>query len=152
MKNHRAIWKQLALVLLLSTQSALAQSAAAPTPMEGAEAVVGAGSESTPIAASRKKRASPPAPKPGTSGGQEAGKRFPESVKDAAETEADGKCVFCGQETTRTPGPNQRNTDHAVPRSRDGAATLNNAQNTCRDCNLEKGAKTTEEYLQEKKK
>jgi hypothetical protein len=86
-------------------------------------------------------------PKVGSSGGPGTGKRFTEPVKDAEEARAGGKCVLCGKETTRTPGPAQRNTDHAIPKSRGGNNTLDNAQNTCRTCNLDKGAQTTEEYL-----
>jgi hypothetical protein len=86
-------------------------------------------------------------PKAGSSGGPGAGKRFSPQTKDAAESHADGKCVFCGKETTDEPGPSQRNTDHAQPKSRGGNNTIDNAQNTCRTCNLEKGAKTTEEHL-----
>lgn len=86
-------------------------------------------------------------PKPGSVGGPGAGKRFPESVKDAERDQSGNKCVFCGEETTREPGPNQSNIDHAQPKSRGGNNTPDNAQNTCRTCNLDKGAKTTEEYL-----
>ena len=86
-------------------------------------------------------------PKVGSAGGPGAGKRFAETTKDAAETQAGGQCVFCGRETTRTPGGTQRNTDHAIPKSRSGNNTLDNAQNTCRDCNLDKGTQTTQEYL-----
>ncbi len=145
-----AHWKQLPLLLLLAALTALAQPPTAPTSLENAEVLVGAESGATPVIASKKKRAATPDPKSGASGGKEAGKKFPPELKDAAEKEAGGKCVFCGQETTREPGPNQRNTDHAVPKSRDGAATLDNAQNTCRTCNLKKGAKTTEEFLEER--
>lgn len=87
-------------------------------------------------------------PKVGSAGGPGAGKRFSGPVKDAEEKRAGGKCVFCGKETTRTPGPAQRNTDHATPKSRGGNNTPDNAQNTCRTCNLDKGAQTTDEYLQ----
>lgn len=147
-----AYWKQLMLLLLLAALSAPAQPAAVPMSMENVEALVGAESGATQITAPKKSRAATPGPKPGASGGKEAGKKFPPEIKDAAEKEADGKCVFCGQETTREPGPNQRNTDHAVPKSRDGSATLENAQNTCRTCNLKKGSKTTEEFVEEQKK
>ncbi len=147
-----ATWKQLTLALLLAGHSALAQPPAIPVPMESTGTVVRAESEDSPIAGSRKRPAVTPAPKPGASGGKEAGKRFPQEVKDAAEKEADSKCVFCGEATTREAGPQQRNTDHAVPKSRDGTATLDNAQNTCRTCNLKKGAKTTEEFLEEEQK
>lgn len=44
------------------------------------------------------------------------------------------------------PTPTQRNTDHAIPKARGGNNTPDNAQNTCRTCNLNKGTKTTEEY------
>lgn len=87
------------------------------------------------------------APKLGVSGGPGAGKRFPESVKNAARAQSNGTCVFCGENTTKSPGPKQSNIDHAQPKSREGNNSLDNAQNTCRDCNLEKGAKTTEEFL-----
>lgn len=94
--------------------------------------------------------AAPPAggPKVGSAGGPGAGKRFAETTKDTAETEAGRRCVFCGRETTRAPGGTQRNTDHAIPKSRGGNNTLDNAQNTCRDCNLDKGMQTTQEYLE----
>ena len=86
-------------------------------------------------------------PKTGSSGGPGAGRRFSEATKDAAEMQAEGRCVFCGKETTRSPGPNQRNTDHAQPKSRGGNNSIDNAQNTCRACNLNKGARTTGEHL-----
>jgi len=91
-------------------------------------------------------------PKEGSAGGPGAGKRFSEPVKDKAEAEAGGKCVFCSRETTREAGPAQRNTDHAVPKSRGGNNTQENAQNTCRDCNQAKKAKTTEEHLRDREK
>jgi HNH endonuclease len=90
-------------------------------------------------------------PKQGSAGGPSAGKRFPEKGKNDAEAAAGGRCVFCGRETTRTRGPGQRNTDHAIPRSRGGDNSPENAQNTCRECNQRKGAKTTEEYLRDKR-
>ncbi|NVB39642.1 HNH endonuclease [Pseudenhygromyxa sp. WMMC2535] len=88
-----------------------------------------------------------PKPKPGQTGGPGAGKRFSEGTKDMAEAQARGRCVFCGRKTQRVRGGTQRNTDHAVPKSRGGNNTLDNAQNTCRDCNLQKRTMTTEEYL-----
>ena len=83
----------------------------------------------------------------GSSGGPGAGKRFPDSIKDAARSESGNKCVFCGKETTRTPGPNQSNIDHAQAKARGGNNTIENAQNTCRTCNLDKGTKSTTVYL-----
>ena len=86
-------------------------------------------------------------PKPGSEGGPGSGKQFPDAIKDAARAESGNTCVFCGQPTTRTPGPSQSNIDHAVPKSQGGNNTLENAQNTCRTCNLLKGARTTWEFL-----
>ena len=86
------------------------------------------------------------APKLGEAGGPGAGKAFPNAVKDAARTESSSACVFCGQSTQRTAGPAQSNIDHAIPKSRGGNNTLNNAQNACRTCNLDKGTRTTQEY------
>ncbi len=90
----------------------------------------------------------------GSRGGPGAGKDFSKSTKDAAEVEANGRCVFCGKETIRTQGPHpdRRHTDHSDPKSRGGNNTLENAQNTCQTCNLEKRNRTTREYLEERKK
>jgi RHS repeat-associated protein len=84
--------------------------------------------------------------KVGVAGGPGAGKTFSLSVKNAARSES-SQCVFCGAETTREAGPLQSNVDHAVARSRGGTNTLENAQNTCRTCNLKKGTKSTGEFL-----
>jgi RHS repeat-associated protein len=105
--------------------------------MRGAEAAVAAG-EATAQAA----------PKIGSAGGEGAGKKFADKIKDAARDESGNTCVFCKAETPRTPGPTQSNIDHAIPKSRGGNNTLENAQNTCRTCNLDKGTSTTGEYLQ----
>jgi hypothetical protein len=88
-------------------------------------------------------------PKPGSSGGPGAGKPFAQSVKNAAAQQANNTCVFCGVPTTKTPGPTQQNTDHSDPKSRGGNNTLDNAQNTCRDCNQDKKTMTTQEYQDE---
>jgi len=89
------------------------------------------------------------APKLGSSGAPGAGKRFSTSVAASARDESE-YCVFCGVKTTREPGPTQSQIDHAIPKSRDGNNTLANAQNTCRSCNNEKRARTTQEYLDSK--
>jgi RHS repeat-associated protein len=81
----------------------------------------------------------------GVAGGPGAGKAFRAWVKDAVREEGPA-CVFCGEPTTLTPGPRQSNIDHAVPKSRLGNDTIENAQNTCRTCNLKKGNKTTSEF------
>jgi RHS repeat-associated protein len=91
--------------------------------------------------------ASEAVPKLGSAGGPGAGKAFSEATKDAERAASGNRCVFCKEPTTRTPGPDQSNIDHAIPKSRGGNNTPANAQNTCRTCNLEKGTKTTQEYL-----
>lgn len=89
-----------------------------------------------------------PQAKPGSSGGPGAGKRFSEPTKDAAERAAWGKCEYCKKQTTRSrnPEPSRRNTDHVIPRSRDGNNTRDNAANTCQTCNNQKGTRTAQEF------
>jgi RHS repeat-associated protein len=87
------------------------------------------------------------APKVGQAGGPGAGRRFSNKVRDEAEVQAQGRCVFCGTKTKRPAGPDQRQTDHAIPKSRGGNNGIDNAQNTCRTCNQSKSAKTTEEFV-----
>ncbi len=71
--------------------------------------------------------------KPGSAGGPTAGQPFPRSVKTAADAENPGKiCIYC-----RRPGTGTQ-TDHAIPRSRGGDATLDNAQKACPHCNASK--------------
>jgi hypothetical protein len=81
-----------------------------------------------------------PGIKPGASGGVTAGMRFPDAVKDAAIAEnlkltgsTTPTCVWCRMEAPT----NQ--IDHAVPRSLDGDATLENAQVACPHCNMSRG-------------
>jgi RHS repeat-associated protein len=92
-----------------------------------------------------------PQPKEGSSGGPGAGKRFPESTKNAERAASNNSCRFCGVQTTRSRGPSstRSNIDHAVPKSRGGNNTRANAQNTCQTCNLKKGTKTTKEFQQQ---
>ncbi|MBA2303959.1 MAG: HNH endonuclease [Acidobacteria bacterium] len=47
--------------------------------------------------------------------------------------------MFCGDKTNREPGSKPSNIDHAVPKKQGGNNSPENAQNTCRDCNLKKG-------------
>jgi RHS repeat-associated protein len=86
-------------------------------------------------------------PKAGSSGGPGAGKDFSKGTKDTARAESNNKCVFCGKDTTRQPGGNQSNIDHADPKARGGNNTPANAQNTCRTCNLQRATKTSSEFL-----
>lgn len=87
-------------------------------------------------------------PKPGVSGGDGAGKGFSDKVKEQAKNESGDTCVFCGTKTTDEPGSTRSEIDHTIPKSRGGSNTIDNAQNTCRTCNRQKGVKTTEEFLQ----
>jgi HNH endonuclease len=86
-------------------------------------------------------------PKPGSASAEGAGKPFSQAVKDVARQESGNRCVLCGRETTSEPGPSQSNIDHSIPRSRGGDNSLDNAQNTCRTCNLAKGTMTTVEFI-----
>ena len=86
-------------------------------------------------------------PKAGSAGNDGAKKAFSNKIKDQARAESNNTCVFCGTTTTREPGPTRSEIDHAIPKSRGGNNTLENAQNTCRACNRQKGAKTTDEFL-----
>ncbi|MFO0756888.1 MAG: FG-GAP-like repeat-containing protein [Byssovorax sp.] len=73
--------------------------------------------------------------KPGIAGGPTAGQRFAEGVRQEAFAENPSKtCVFCRREGTAT------QVDHATPRARGGAATIENAQLSCPHCNASKGA------------
>ena len=85
--------------------------------------------------------------KVGSKGGPGAGKDFPGSVQQQARNESNDTCVFCGVKTVEQSGPKQSQTDHAIPRSRGGNNTIENAQNTCRTCNLQKGALTSLEFI-----
>jgi len=86
-------------------------------------------------------------PREGEAGGPGAGKDFSRGAKDRIRERDDNKCVFCEKETTREPGPDQSNIDHAQSKKNGGNNTDNNGQNTCRTCNLDKGAKNTSDYL-----
>jgi RHS repeat-associated protein len=74
--------------------------------------------------------------KPGAAGGESARQRFSESTRTRAfEEDPTRTCVFC-----RRPG-SATQVDHAVPRSRGGNASLENAQLACPHCNQSKGAR-----------
>jgi hypothetical protein len=99
------------------------------------------------VRAAAEKLKTGPRPKVGSAKPNGAGKPFSKSVKEEAEQAANGRCVFCNVRTEKVSGPNKRHTDHAIPASRGGDNSLENAQNACRTCNLRKGAKTTTEFL-----
>ncbi|MDO8604027.1 MAG: HNH endonuclease signature motif containing protein [bacterium] len=86
--------------------------------------------------------------KAGSMGGETASKRFPDSVRNKAAEETGGACVFCGSRTSSERGPLQQNADHSIPKARGGNASLENAQNTCRTCNIEKSDATSGEFIQ----
>lgn len=73
--------------------------------------------------------------KPGSAGGPTGGKRFPQEVRERALDENPFTCVFCRMPTRRP------QVDHAIPRSRGGNATIDNAQTACPHCNPSKGAR-----------
>ena len=94
----------------------------------------------------------PGGPKSGSQGGPGAGKPFSPKIKAEAKAEANGNCVLCGDKTdTGAPGK-KGNTDHSIPKSRNGNNTIKNAQHTCENCNqVLKKTMTTEEYLKQKR-
>jgi filamentous hemagglutinin len=75
--------------------------------------------------------------KPGSSGGATAGRGFPKSVRDAAKNENSATtpytCVYCRLKTDKP------QVDHAIPKSKGGNATIDNAQIACPHCNASKG-------------
>jgi hypothetical protein len=81
---------------------------------------------------------------PGSSGGPGAGAAFPRSYNNQQSDTV--PCTYCGQPTTRTPGPDQLNGDHVIPRSQGGNSSPENYLPSCRSCNLEKGPRTPEEW------
>lgn len=73
--------------------------------------------------------------KAGSSGGETAGKAFPQSIRQQALDENPSTCVYCHMET------DSPQVDHVIPRVQGGNATLENAQTTCGWCNASKGAR-----------
>jgi RHS repeat-associated protein len=110
-----------------------------------------AGGASSGAAAEHAPLEAPPAPRQGSAGGPGAGKDFSRTVQGQARAESGDRCVFCGAQTTRgtAPHPTRSNIDHAIPKSRGGNNTAENAQNTCQNCNLRKGARTTDEFIRD---
>ena len=73
--------------------------------------------------------------KPGSSGGDSAGKPFSASTRQQALEENPDTCVYCHQQTSSP------QVDHATPKAQGGDATIDNAQTTCPHCNASKGAR-----------
>ena len=90
------------------------------------------------------------APKLGSSGGPGTGSRhIPESVKEEEAILSQGRCRICKREVQDEPGSGtSREWDHGWPHSQGGDATIDNIQSLCRDCNRQKGPKSTAEYIQ----
>jgi hypothetical protein len=83
---------------------------------------------------------------PGSMGGPGAGRAFPRSLN---EQQPEGvPCAYCGQPTTKAPGPDQLQGEHVVPRSQGGNNAPENYLPSCRTCNLQKGPRTPEEWYQ----
>ncbi|NED97131.1 hypothetical protein G1H11_17675 [Phytoactinopolyspora alkaliphila] len=76
-----------------------------------------------------------PSIKPGSAGGPTASQKFPERVRQEELADNPSTCVYCRMETDRP------QVDHAIPRSRGGNSTRDNAQTTCAHCNASKGAR-----------
>lgn len=89
-------------------------------------------------------------PKLGAAGGPGAGKNFSKSVQRAEEAAAGGRCRYCGTETIRskTPHPRRGNTDHAISKRNGGNNSIENANHSCQTCNLSKGSRNADEFIQ----
>lgn len=70
-----------------------------------------------------------------------------QAVKNSEFERTGGRCVFCKIKTEKIEGNLKANSDHSMPYSRGGSNTIENIQNTCRDCNLGKSNLTTQEFL-----
>lgn len=76
-----------------------------------------------------------PSIKTGSAGGESAGMRFPQSVREQARADDPSTCVYCRMETDKP------QIDHSIPRAQGGNATFDNAQTTCGWCNASTGAR-----------
>jgi hypothetical protein len=83
---------------------------------------------------------------PGSAGGPGARRPFARSLNDRPEGTP---CAYCRTPTTREPGPDQYNGDHIIPRSQGGNRSPENHIDSCRDCNLEKGPRTPEQWYRD---
>lgn len=146
--KRRAVWCIfLAMMLLFGAAEALAAGQSSAEPARNSDAASDADTASDPTPDVAAAAGAGAAAIAGAAGGSGAGKRFTRAVKDTAKKIFGSRCVFCGRETTDKPGPSKLEIDHAVPKSRGGNNTLDNAQTTCRSCNRKKGASTTSEFL-----
>lgn len=67
-------------------------------------------------------------------------------IRKALFAAQDGRCVYC-----RCVLPSSAHLDHIVPLAKGGSHTDENVQLLCPDCNLSKGAKLPEEFLEYRK-
>src|SRR6185312_7646337 len=81
----------------------------------------------------------------GESGGEGAGKRFPDSIGDEPGT----PCTYCTRPTTDEPGPDKLHRDHDVPRSQEGNNSEDNYAPACQTCNLQKGPRTPDQWYKD---
>jgi hypothetical protein len=109
----------------------IAGDSAAVTPLTITGADEAAAAQDAEAAAGEESSAPPI--KPGSAGGPTSGKQFPSSVRQDALGENPDTCVYC---RIKTKSPQ---VDHAIPRSKGGNATLDNAQTACEFCNKSKG-------------
>jgi hypothetical protein len=82
----------------------------------------------------------------GSRGGPGAGKPFPRWMN---EEQPEGvPCTYCGQRTTKAPGPapNKYHGDHEIPRSQGGNNSRENLAPSCQTCNLEKGGRDPKQW------
>jgi hypothetical protein len=86
----------------------------------------------------------PPKPKPGKGGGDGTRKKVSPETRKKVREEAGGRCVFCATIVS----PKRGHVDHAISVAKGGCNDLENYQWTCPFCNLRKGPKTTNEYLE----
>jgi RHS repeat-associated protein len=80
----------------------------------------------------------------GSKGGPNAGKNFSKSAKPNNPP----PCQYCGQDTTKEPGPDQHNNDHVIPKKQGGNNEEANRADACRTCNLSKSGRTPSEWYQ----
>lgn len=82
----------------------------------------------------------------GSSGGSRAGMPFLKWVRERIRGPEGNACRYCGRPTTRASGPEQSQAEHVIPKAKGGNGDETNGVNACRVCNLDKGARTPEEW------
>jgi len=131
--------------IIVTAPTVVLPAAGVATAAAGAGAVVGAGGNLVAIGSVAMMKSND---KAGSSGGPSSGKRMPDNVRGQAAAEATDPsgqthCQNCGVETGTGANQVPGQTDHIVPRSQGGNATLDNAQHVCATCNQSAGARPT---------